>query len=139
MTEIDGIAFRGLSFVPPTPFPLKDWERYDVSRFVDPGSVPPEEGVFSVDIERDRLLHETIWGHLEPLLQEDMSRTVLLFHSPPHDTKLDDADLHGKMFDHAPIDPHVGSIAIRRFISMSRPLISLHGHARPHTLRQCCA
>ena len=27
----------GYAYVPPTPFPLKDWERYDVSRYVDPG------------------------------------------------------------------------------------------------------
>jgi Icc-related predicted phosphoesterase len=27
----------GLAYVPPTPFLLKDWERYDVSRYVPPG------------------------------------------------------------------------------------------------------
>ena len=32
----------GYNCVPPTPFQLKDWERYDVSRFVDPGCVSPE-------------------------------------------------------------------------------------------------
>ena len=38
----------GYACVPPTPWQLKDWERYDVSRFVDPGCVSPEEGVRSV-------------------------------------------------------------------------------------------
>ena len=40
----------GYSYVPPTPFRLKDWERYDVSRFVDPGCISPEEGVRSVAV-----------------------------------------------------------------------------------------
>jgi len=33
----------GYACVPPTPFLLKDWERYDVSQFVDVGCIPPEE------------------------------------------------------------------------------------------------
>ena len=46
--EWDGRPVLGYAFVPPTPFLLKDRERYDVSRFVDPGSVPPEEGRHSI-------------------------------------------------------------------------------------------
>ena len=38
----------GYAYVPPTPFMLKDWERYDVSRFVPPGCVSPEDGQRSV-------------------------------------------------------------------------------------------
>src|SRR5262250_1075749 len=34
----------GYACIPPTPFSLKDWERYDVSRYVPPGCVSPEEG-----------------------------------------------------------------------------------------------
>ena len=30
--------------------------------------------------------------------------------------------------DHAPLDVHVGSIAIRRFIEARQPLVTLHGH-----------
>ena len=30
--------------------------------------------------------------------------------------------------DHAPLDVHVGSIAIRRFIEARQPLATLHGH-----------
>jgi Icc-related predicted phosphoesterase len=37
--------FCGYAYVPPTPFLLKDWEKYDVSRFVDPGCVSPLEGI----------------------------------------------------------------------------------------------
>lgn len=32
------------------------------------------------------------------------------------------------MIDHAPLDVHVGSIAIRRFIEARQPLLTLHGH-----------
>jgi Icc-related predicted phosphoesterase len=32
------------------------------------------------------------------------------------------------MVDHAPVDVHVGSIAIRRFIETRQPLVTLHGH-----------
>ncbi len=39
----------GYSFVPPTPFQLKDWERYDVSQYVDVGAVSPEQGKRTVD------------------------------------------------------------------------------------------
>ena len=34
----------GYAYVPPSPFLLKDWERYDVSRYVPPGCVSPEDG-----------------------------------------------------------------------------------------------
>ena len=34
----------GYSYVPPTPFLNKDWERYDISRYLDPGCVAPDEG-----------------------------------------------------------------------------------------------
>ena len=33
------------------------------------------------------------------------------------------------MVDHAPVDVHIGSIAIRRFIEERRPFLTLHGHA----------
>jgi len=40
----------------------------------------------------------------------------MVLHSPPYDTGLDRAALDGRSVDHAPLDVHVGSIAIRRFI-----------------------
>ncbi|MBI5865346.1 MAG: hypothetical protein HZB38_12725, partial [Planctomycetes bacterium] len=48
--------------------------------------------------------------------------------SPPHDTHLDRAALDGRTFEHVPLNVHVGSIAIRRFIAQRRPLLTLHGH-----------
>ncbi|MCX6262260.1 MAG: hypothetical protein NTY95_15760, partial [Bacteroidia bacterium] len=45
-----GFVVYGYACVPPTPFMLKDWERYDVSRHVDPGCVSLEEGFRSVPV-----------------------------------------------------------------------------------------
>ena len=42
---IEGHPVFGYGCIPPSPFPTKAWERYDVSHTVDPGCVPPEEGV----------------------------------------------------------------------------------------------
>jgi len=118
----------GYACVPPTPFALKDWERYDVSRHLDPGCTPPEEG-WRTGPDDDGVRRPTIREDLERLAgDEDLGRAVLLFHAPPHDTLLDRAALDGRMFEHAPLDPHVGSIAIRRFLEARQPLVSLHGH-----------
>jgi Icc-related predicted phosphoesterase len=119
----------GYSYVPPTPFALKDWERYDVSRFVDPGCSSPQEGFFSVPISEDERRWATIQEDLEKLAnRRSLEKSIFLFHSPPYNTNLDRADLDGKMFDAAPLDVHVGSIAIRRFIETRQPYITLHGH-----------
>ena len=122
-------AVYGYACVPPTPFLLKDWERYDVSRFVDPGCVSPEEGVRSVPVPEGDARWGTIAADIEALVGGgDLSLAVFLLHSPPHGTALDRAALDGRTVDHAPLDVHVGSIAIRRFIEARQPLLTLHGH-----------
>ncbi|MBU0528630.1 hypothetical protein KKF86_02590, partial [bacterium] len=57
-----------------------------------------------------------------------LSNTIFLFHTPPYKTNLDRAALDGKMVDHVPLDVHVGSIAVKRFIEKHQPTITLHGH-----------
>jgi uncharacterized protein len=127
--DFDGYGIYGYACVPPTPFLLKDWERFDVSRFVDVGCVSPLEGTRTMPVSRDEIEYGTIAADLDRLAgEQDLSRGIFLFHSPPYDTPLDLADLEGKMIDHAPLDPHIGSIAIRRFIEDRQPLITLHGH-----------
>ncbi len=119
----------GYSFVPPSPFQLKDWEKYDVSRHVDPGAVSPEEGFRSRTNEYHNPMYETISGDLNKLIgTDDLTNTIFLFHSPPYKTKLDRAALDGKVIDHVHLDVHVGSIAIRRMIEEKQPLLTLHGH-----------
>ena len=107
----------GYAFVPPTPFQLKDWERYDVSRYVDPGCVSPEEGWRTVQIPSNRIRYSTIQEDLEKLIgNENLSKSVFLFHTPPYKTRLDRIADEGRMIEHVPLDIHVGSIAVKKFI-----------------------
>lgn len=126
---LDHHPVYGYACIPPSPFQLKDWELYDVSRFVDPGCVSPEEGFRTVEVESRSIRFTTIQQQLEDLRGSDnLATAIMLFHTPPHQTALDRAALDGKMVDHAPVDVHIGSIAVRRFIEKHQPLICLHGH-----------
>lgn len=127
--DLEGWSVYGYAFVPPTPFLFKDWERYDVSRYVDPGCVSPEQGTRTVPISTSEARYATIGEDLKALTAErDLTRSVFLFHTPPYQTALDRAALDGKTIEHVPLDLHVGSIAVRRFIEDRQPLLTLHGH-----------
>ena len=126
---IGRFSVYGYACVPPTPFLLKDWERYDVSRYVDPGGVSPEEGRRSVPADASAVKWGTIAGDLARLAgADDLSAAVFLFHAPPHGSALDRAALDGRFVDHVPLDVHVGSLAVRRFVEARQPLLTLHGH-----------
>lgn len=138
----------GYAYSPPSPFALKDWERYDVSRFVDPGCSSPEEGYYSIAVEEHVKRTATIKEDLERLAATEVTgrggtsfgpgggdaatsslgNAIFLFHAPPYDTALDRAALDDQWVDHVPLDVHVGSIAIRRFILARHPRLTLHGH-----------
>ncbi len=123
------LEIAGYAYVPPTPFLLKDWERYDVSRYTDPGSIPPTEGIRTVETAPDEARFATIKEDLEKLAGGcNPQKTIFLFHAPPYNTHLDRAGLDGKSFDGVPLDVHVGSIAIRQFIEKTQPRLTLHGH-----------
>ena len=68
---IGNFAVYGYACVPPTPFQLKDWERYDVSRFVDPGSISPEEGRRTVAVSAREMKYATIQKDLQRLIGTD--------------------------------------------------------------------
>jgi len=121
-------AIFGYSNIPPSPFLLKDWERYDVSRFADPGCLHPTEGIRTIEENTD-IEYATIQNDID-LLTRDLQpdKSIFLFHTPPYQTNLDRAELDGKFFDHVPLDVNVGSIALRRFIEEKQPLLTLHGH-----------
>jgi len=132
--EFDEYRIYGYAYVPPTPFMLKDWERYDVSRYVDPGCTPPEEGAHSVKVDRKQMQFKTIQKDLNELTgDDDLSKSIFLFHSPPYQTHLDRAALDGRTFEHVPLDVHVGSIAIKRFIEERQPMLTMHGHIHEST------
>lgn len=119
----------GYACVPPTPFMLKDWERYDISQYVDPGCISPEEGYHSVPVAANHIKYGTIQDDLASLLGDrPPQQAIFLFHAPPYHTNLDRAALDGRQVDHVPLDVHVGSIAIQRFIEQHQPLVTLHGH-----------
>jgi len=126
---INNYKIFGYSFTPPSPFLLKDWEKFDISRYTDPGSIAPNEGKRTAPLtERDRRFI-TIREDIEFLTRDEpMENSVFLFHAPPYKTNLDRAALDGKMIDHIPLDLHVGSIAIKRFIETKQPMLTLHGH-----------
>ncbi|MBP2681697.1 MAG: phosphodiesterase [Candidatus Krumholzibacteriota bacterium] len=132
--ELGDYTVYGYACVPPTPFHLKDWERYDVSRYVPHGSVSPEDGWRSIEVAPNVIRYATIKEDLDRLAANaPLDKAVFLFHTPPHETALDRAPLDGKMFEGVPIDLHVGSIAVRRFIEARQPLVTLHGHIHEST------
>jgi Icc-related predicted phosphoesterase len=128
-----GYSVIGYSYVPPTPFRLKDWERYDVSRYADPGCIHPTEGFRTVETSED-IEYSTIRKDIGKLTKGvDMSSCVCLFHSPPYKSFLDRAALDGVTVDHVPLDVHVGSIAILEFIRDKQPYLTMHGHIHEST------
>jgi len=128
-TKIFEYDVYGYCFTPPSPFLLKDWEKYDVSRYTDPGCISPEEGKRTVEVPTEEAKFSTIKKDLEELtLNNNLLNAIFLFHAPPYKTNLDRAALDGKFIDHLPLDVHVGSIAIKKFIEERQPLITLHGH-----------
>jgi hypothetical protein len=119
----------GYAYVPPTPFQLKDWDRYDVSRYVDPGCISPEEGFCSVPVSDSEKRFATIQGDLQRLTgSDDLAHSILLFHTPPYQTALDRLAGEPRIVDHVPLDVHAGSIAVKRLIEDRQPCITLHGH-----------
>jgi Icc-related predicted phosphoesterase len=128
-TPLGDYVVLGYSCVPPTPFSLKDWERYDTGRHVPPGAVSPEEGARTLEVPEHEARYATITEDLRTLAgSANMDRAILLAHTPPYRTNLDRAALDGKSVDHVPLDVHVGSVAVRRFLEERGPMLSLHGH-----------
>lgn len=119
----------GYACVPPTPFGLKDWERYDVSRSLPPGSIPLEDGIRTVPVDRLKVHSATIASDLAALAgEDDLLKGVFLFHSPPHETRLDRMITEGPFAALAPPGGHIGSVAVRRFIDDRQPMLTMHGH-----------
>jgi Icc-related predicted phosphoesterase len=132
----DEFTVYGYTYIPPSPFRLKDWERLDVTDYVRPGCLAPgdERSAFTVRVDEHEIRTATIETDLQELVGEDhLEKSIFLFHSPPHRCKLDRAALDGHRIDDLQVDVHVGSTAIRRFIQKRQPLITLHGHIHEST------
>jgi Icc-related predicted phosphoesterase len=127
--ELAKFRVYGYCYTPPSPFLLKDWEKYDVSRYVDPGCISPEDGKRTVDISIEEKKYSTIKMDLDSLFgTQNINNDIILFHGPPYKTNLDRAALDGKFIEHIPLDVHVGSVAIRKLIELKEPKLTLHGH-----------
>ena len=117
----------GYNYSPPTPFLLKDWEKYDTNYEIKKGCISPEMGKRTVEISDEEKL-STIQNDLEKLANnENHSNSIFLFHAPPYKTNLD------KIGSSIESDSHVGSIAIRKFIEQKQPYLTLHGHIHEST------
>lgn len=124
----------GYSYIPPSPFRLKDWERFDIMPTVTPGSIAPKQGIFTIQVSQHHLEHATIAQDLAQLAAgAPFERSIFLFHSPPYACVLDRAGLDGQYINRVPLDVNVGSRAIQRFITEKQPLLTLHGHIHEST------
>ncbi len=135
----DGHDIVGYSFVPVTPFAVKDFEKYDLT--IIPDSVRQEyrrilnqcapyglrstpQGWEHVAFSNDDALKDSIQKDLEGgVFTANAGKTVYVFHTPPHGTSLDmirDPQTWERV--------HVGSFAVREFIERHQPHVILHGH-----------
>jgi Icc-related predicted phosphoesterase len=117
-----GLWLAGYACVPITPFSIKDYERRDE------GPLPPFD--FSMAYASwDGAIAPIGAGALadRPSIADDLAalarlsdprRTIYACHTPPSNTAL----------DQMPRDRHVGSHALRAFITGQQPLLTLHGH-----------
>ena len=121
---IDGVRVAGLSWVPITPFVLKDWERWDdgaesAGRMRLSGLTSRSGEIAPCDFDPERRT-PTIATALDDLLRAvlDPGATIFVSHSPPHGTH---CDMIGA-------GVHVGSRALRAFAERHQPPLVLSGH-----------
>lgn len=122
VVDFDGVRVAGCSWVPITPFRLKDWERWEDG---DEESPPQLAGWVSAGAEAREFAFDparrtpTIAAALASLAADcDPARTLFVLHSPARGTNCD--LVQGGM--------HVGSRAIRRFVEDHHPPLVLSGH-----------
>ena len=107
------LNLAGYSFVNPTPFRLKDWEKPDFESDKMPHQLFSEE-IRSIEKENGAI--ETDLKNLKKL--SEPKNTIYVIHAPPFNTKLDVITT----------GIHVGSMAVRQFVEKEQSLLTLHGH-----------
>ena len=116
----------GYSFVQPTPFLLKDWEKYeDASQLIDPISMPPEQGFRSTTVKETNTIEEDL-KNMANIMEN--RKTIFVSHAPPYKTLLDQSSINKYKYEGLKLDKNLGSTSIRRFIENNQPDITLHGH-----------
>ena len=109
----ENFNIAGYSFVNPTPFRLKDWEKPDFENEKGPSQIFDEE-IRSIEKENGTIQEDLI--NLKKL--SNPKKTIYAVHAPPYNTKLD-VITDGN---------HVGSKSVRELIEKEQPLLTLHGH-----------
>ncbi len=122
LVHVDGVPVAGLSWVPITPFAIKDWERWEDGGAESPARLQGwrsgPDGVREFRFEPE---------HRSPTIAEALAGlaalsppggTVYVLHSPPRDTACDVIATR----------QHVGSRAIRAFVETHQPRLVLSGH-----------
>jgi Icc-related predicted phosphoesterase len=119
---VDGIDVAGLSWVPITPFAIKDWERWEDGADESParlhGWVSSRDGVREWRFDPEHRAPTIAEGLAALCESADPSATVYVLHSPPRDTACDVISTR----------QHVGSRAIRAFVESRQPRLVLSGH-----------
>jgi Icc-related predicted phosphoesterase len=122
VVTVEDMTIAGLSWVPITPFALKDWERWEDGEPEAParldGWVSNAHGITAHRFDPERRA-PTIASALGDLAARTRAaETVFVLHSPPRDTC---CDMIGSRV-------HVGSRAIRAFVEREQPPLVLAGH-----------
>jgi Icc-related predicted phosphoesterase len=119
---VDGVPVAGISWVPITPFTIKDWERWEDGGDESP---PRLDGWSSRSGTLARIAFDparrapTIAAALEALASlAEVGSAVLVSHSPPRGTACDAIGARA----------HVGSRALRAFVERLAPRAVLSGH-----------
>ena len=118
------IRVLGYPFVPPTPFAPKDFEKRDLKqdshKFKMRSPVISRNGhiksINEIDFFNGRTSIEEDLARLSP--SENRGKSIIVFHSPPYCTHLDRV-FGGSM---------LGSRAIKQYIEIQQPFMTLHGH-----------
>ena len=134
----------GYSYVPITPFGLKDWEKYDLSiipfKYQDAYNECKRmnhklDGVktnknkwvrfaFTPEMELSDSIQKDLKGEL---FTKSPEKTIYVTHTPPYNTNLDKI-VRSYPFGSLPEKIPIGSIALRLFIEDYQPHLTLHGH-----------
>jgi len=136
----DSFDLVGYSYVPITPFGMKDWQKYDFSKVPKnleveylerkrsnyrlKGKNSTRDGwenfIFTPEMEKvDSIQKDLAKG----LFLKNPDKTIYVIHTPPSNTNLDITS-PGALSRGA----HVGSMAVRLFIEKHQPFLTLHGH-----------
>ena len=120
--HVHDVWVAGLSWVPITPFAIKDWERWEDGRDETParlhGWLSGGEALREFCFDPGRRTPTIADGLAELVALSPAADTVYVLHSPPLGTACDAIATR----------QHVGSRAIRSFVEAQQPRLVLSGH-----------